>query len=164
MRLIGKIPLHFERADFAGHVLAHAGCHGLSSVIPASSRLGGCSPHVAPRCVWRAIILGTTAGATANFAVSVCFDVAVPSAAAPADTNIASTEDAPTNTAAAGSVASSFSAGSQETAEALKLKLLEANFGEIVIGSFDEVIDTADSFSGEGWPIVIKVCFNQESK
>ena len=52
---------------------------------------------------------------------------------APADTNIALTRAATTNPAAAGSVASRFSAGSQEAAETLKLKLLEANFGEIVI-------------------------------
>ena len=58
-------------------------------------------------------IFGTTAGAASGTAAILIEVATVPSAAVPADTNIALTEDATTSTAAAGSVASSFSAGSQ---------------------------------------------------
>jgi hypothetical protein len=73
--------------------------------------------------------------------------------------------DASSNSAAAaGSVASSFSAGSQEAAKTLKLKLFEADFGEIVIRSFDEVINASDTFGNEDLPILIEIRFSQKVK
>jgi len=59
-------------------------------------------------------IFGTTAGAAAI----LIEDATDTSAAAAADTNIALTDVANVNTAAAGSVASSFGAGSQKAADA----------------------------------------------
>jgi len=73
-------------------------------------------------------MFGTSAGAAAGNAASLIEVATDTSAVAPAGTNIALTEAATTNNAAAGSVASSFSAGSQEAAETLKLKLLETDF------------------------------------
>jgi hypothetical protein len=108
--------------------------------------------------------LDTTAGATANFAVSVCFDVVVPSAAAAADTNITSTEDASINTAAVGSFASSISTGLQEATKTLNFGVFESDNDELLINGISKVMNSRKTFSDEDWSIVIKVYFNQESK
>ncbi len=84
VRLIGRIPLLFEQADFAKHVLAHAGCHSHCLAIPAPPRPSGCSPLAALRCVLRAIF-GALNDAAAG-TTSMTFDDADTSAAATADT------------------------------------------------------------------------------
>jgi hypothetical protein len=73
-------------------------------------------------------------------------------------------EDATTNTAAAGSVASSSSAGLQEAAKTLKFGGFESDNDELLISGISKVINTRKTFSDEGWPIVITVCFIEESK
>ena len=82
------------------------------SVIPASSRLSGRSPLAALRRVLRAIF-GAMNDVAAGIATSMNFDAADTSAAATADTTTVLTEATTNSAAAAGSVASSFSAGSQ---------------------------------------------------
>ena len=148
VRLIGRIPLLFEQADFAKHVLALAGCHGHSLAIPAPPRPSGCSPLVALRCVLRAIF-GAIADTAAGTATSIRFVAADRASNATDDTDPDLVEAAAANNrAAAGTdpdlneAAAASTPGVETPApQPPDITIAEADRCQLIVGSVIEVFN-----------------------